>query len=107
MSRQQNRRDFLKTTTVAGAGFWIAGSTRADDKSKTALEQINFACIGVGGNRCNGRGRPRHRRPGRKTLVQSAIDVVELIRRNDIGFCQLDSRRLVRGARLQDIAGPG
>ena len=48
MSRH-NRRDFLKTTALVGAGFWIAGPAQADDKGKSALEQINFACIGVGG----------------------------------------------------------
>jgi predicted dehydrogenase len=49
MSRQHNRRDFLRTTALAGAGFWIAGTVRAEEKSKSALEQINIACIGVGG----------------------------------------------------------
>ncbi len=49
MSRQNNRRDFLKTTAIAGVGFWVAGPVRADEKSKSANEQINFACIGVGG----------------------------------------------------------
>jgi predicted dehydrogenase len=47
--RPHNRRDFLKTTALAGAGFWIAGPAPADEKSKSALERINFACIGVGG----------------------------------------------------------
>lgn len=49
MSRQHHRRDFLKATAWAGAGFWVAESSRGDEKSKSALEQINFACIGVGG----------------------------------------------------------
>jgi len=45
---QKNRRDFLKTTALAGTGFWIAGAAPADD-SKSPNERINFACIGVGG----------------------------------------------------------
>jgi predicted dehydrogenase len=49
MSRQHNRRDFLRTTTLAGVGFWFAGPARANEKGRSALEQINFACIGVGG----------------------------------------------------------
>jgi predicted dehydrogenase len=48
MSRRTNRRDFLKQSALAGAGFWVAGGlTRAD--SKSANEKINIACIGVGG----------------------------------------------------------
>ena len=47
MSQQSNRRDFLKTSAIAGAGFWIAGTQPAE--SRMANEQINFACIGVGG----------------------------------------------------------
>ena len=48
MSHNTNRRDFLKTSAMAGAGFWIAG-TCAGQESKLANEQINFASIGVGG----------------------------------------------------------
>jgi predicted dehydrogenase len=44
-----NRREFLKTTALVGAGFWIAEPAPADEKGKSALEQIGFACIGVGG----------------------------------------------------------
>src|SRR5437899_1521029 len=49
MSGRNNRRDFLKTTALAGVGFWVAGPARADEKSTSANEQVNFACIGVGG----------------------------------------------------------
>ncbi len=48
MSRQNNRRDFLKGSAAAGVGFWVAGKT-AIAQSNSAIEQINFACIGVGG----------------------------------------------------------
>jgi predicted dehydrogenase len=48
MSRRSSRREFLKQTTLAGVGFWVAGGvTRADSKSPN--ERLNIACIGVGG----------------------------------------------------------
>ncbi len=43
-----NRRDFLKATTAAGVGYWVAAGAKAEE-SKTANERIRFACIGVGG----------------------------------------------------------
>lgn len=45
---RRDRRDFLKTSAGVGIGYWIAGST-ALAKSKSANEQIQFACVGVGG----------------------------------------------------------
>jgi predicted dehydrogenase len=48
MNHRTNRRDFLKQTTLAGVGFWVAGGvTRADKKSPN--DKINIACIGVEG----------------------------------------------------------
>jgi predicted dehydrogenase len=43
-----NRRTFLKTTAVAGAGYWITGSVEAAD-SKSPNEKVQLGCIGVGG----------------------------------------------------------
>jgi predicted dehydrogenase len=48
MARRKTRRDFLKTSALAGAGFWIAGTAAADDK-KNPIETVRFASIGVGG----------------------------------------------------------
>jgi predicted dehydrogenase len=48
LNQQSNRRDFLKGTTLAGAGFWVAGGVSLAE-SKSANEKLNFACIGVGG----------------------------------------------------------
>jgi hypothetical protein len=45
---QNNRRDFLKQTGLAGLGFWVAGGVARAD-SKSAGEKLNIACIGVGG----------------------------------------------------------
>jgi predicted dehydrogenase len=48
MSRRPNRRDFLKQSTVAGFGFWVAGGVSLADSS-SPNEKPNIACIGVGG----------------------------------------------------------
>jgi predicted dehydrogenase len=48
MPKRSNRRDFLKTTTAAGFGYWVAGGV-AVAQSNSPNEQISFACIGVGG----------------------------------------------------------
>lgn len=51
MQPQTNRRDFLKTGAALGAGFLIASrSSRGEDIPATGPnEQLNFACVGVGG----------------------------------------------------------
>ncbi len=41
-----NRRDFLKTSAAVGFGVWTSSAIA---QSKSANEQVNFACIGVGG----------------------------------------------------------
>ena len=43
-----HRREFLKTTTIAGAGYWIAGNTGMA-KSKSPNEKLNIAVVGCGG----------------------------------------------------------
>ncbi len=48
MNTHKNRRDFLKTTALAGTGFWIAGEVSAQP-NQSANDRINFASIGVGG----------------------------------------------------------
>src|SRR5262249_30849421 len=81
MSRQQNRREFLKATAVAGTGFWVAGSSRGDEKEKSALERIRFACIGVGG--------------------KGDSDSRDAARHGDIvAICDVDEQTLERAARL-------
>ncbi|MFP6649301.1 MAG: Gfo/Idh/MocA family oxidoreductase, partial [Pirellulaceae bacterium] len=47
-TRQTNRRQFLQASTAAGVGYWVAGGVQAKE-STSALETINFGCIGVGG----------------------------------------------------------
>ena len=48
MARRKNRRDFLKTSAVAGAGFWVAGTALGKEK-KNPIETVRFASIGVAG----------------------------------------------------------
>jgi predicted dehydrogenase len=48
LKQQRDRREFLKDTTLAGVGFWVAGGVTLAD-SKSPNEKLNFACIGVGG----------------------------------------------------------
>lgn len=49
MSKQTNRRDFLKTSAATGVGFWISNSTAPARDAKSANDTVNIACIGVGG----------------------------------------------------------
>jgi predicted dehydrogenase len=46
MSQGSNRRQFLKTTTAAGIGFWAAGGVSSAAK---AGDKVRIAGIGVGG----------------------------------------------------------
>jgi predicted dehydrogenase len=48
MKRGSNRRDFIKTSAVIGAGYFAASGVTAQE-SKSPNEQIAFASIGVGG----------------------------------------------------------
>lgn len=48
MFRKTNRRDFLKSSALAGTGFWVAERTlRA--RNTSANEKLNIASIGAGG----------------------------------------------------------
>ncbi|MBT4866727.1 MAG: Gfo/Idh/MocA family oxidoreductase [Planctomycetaceae bacterium] len=48
MSHQTTRRDFVKQSAALGTAWWV-GSQSAFALSKSPLEKINFACIGVDG----------------------------------------------------------
>jgi predicted dehydrogenase len=45
---KSNRRRFLQSTAAVSAGYWVAGGVTPKE-SRSALEEIRFACIGVGG----------------------------------------------------------
>lgn len=46
--RSTHRREFLKSTALAGVGFWVAGTARAQDTGSPS-EKVRFGCIGIGG----------------------------------------------------------
>ncbi len=48
MSRRTSRRTFIKASAAGGVGFWVAGGVQPA-QSKSALETVNFASVGVGG----------------------------------------------------------
>jgi len=48
MTRQTDRRRFLKTGAAIGIGYWIAGDVQARE-SRSANERVAIACVGVGG----------------------------------------------------------
>jgi len=48
MSCRSSRRKFLKQSVATGIGFWVAGGL-TPSVSRAANEQLNIACIGVGG----------------------------------------------------------
>jgi predicted dehydrogenase len=48
MASGSNRRDFLKTSALTGAGFWVTGNLVAAP-SKSPNEKLQIASIGVGG----------------------------------------------------------
>ena len=48
MTAQKNRRQFLKESAAISAGAWIVGANPVFAQ-RSANEQINIACIGVGG----------------------------------------------------------
>ena len=45
---KQTRRKFVKSTAALGLGLWAAGGVSAKP-SRSALEEISFGCIGIGG----------------------------------------------------------
>src|SRR6516225_4437076 len=48
MTRRRQRRDFLKQSAAAAAGFWVFGGLTPKE-SNAANDKLGFACIGVGG----------------------------------------------------------
>src|SRR5262245_26114283 len=81
MTSRHNRRSFLKAAALAGAGFWAGTAARAEEKEKAKVEQINFACIGVGGK---GRG-----------------DTADAARHgNVVAICDVDEQTLEKAAGL-------
>ncbi len=48
MTIRPSRRNFVKTTAAISAGYWAAGGV-APRESLSAIERVQFGCIGIGG----------------------------------------------------------
>lgn len=83
MPQRTNRRDFLKITAATSAGYWVAGrkSLAGELASKSPNEQINVACIGIGGK-------------GDSDSTQVAAHA------NLIAICDIDDQRLDKKAKF-------
>lgn len=73
MSDQLNRRDMLRHTALAGAGFWTVFGSQAAAQSKSPNEKLNIAGIGVGG--------------------RGAEDVFGVAGENIVALCDVDEQR--------------
>jgi len=77
MNRRTTRRSFLKETTAAGVGFWVAaGTASAQDSSPN--EKLNIGIVGVAG------------RGGANTNGAASENIVAL--------CDVDEHRLGKAA---------
>src|ERR1041384_1709478 len=84
MSRRINRRDFVRSTSLAGAGFWIAGRQTGYGQDKSPNAKLNIACIGCGGQAASG--------------MKSGSS------KNIVALCDVDQRRLEAAAKLHPNA---
>jgi predicted dehydrogenase len=83
MPIKPDRRTFMKASTAVGVGYWVAGGVAAG-QSNSPNEQIQFACVGIGGK-------------GRSDSADAA--------RNGkvVAICDVDATTLERaGARFRD-----
>ena len=46
MNKRENRRTFLKTSAMAGCGFWVAAAA-ARAESNSPNEKLNIGILGV------------------------------------------------------------
>ena len=49
MSRQSSRREFMKNTSAIGAAIFVGGAVDLRGQERSANEQLNIVCFGVGG----------------------------------------------------------
>src|SRR5258708_472026 len=49
MSQRINRRNFIRTSAAAGAGFWIAGRQTGYGQEKSPNAKLNIAMLASGG----------------------------------------------------------
>lgn len=83
MPMKPHRRTFLQSSAAAGVGYWVAGGV-AKAQSTSPNEQIQFACVGVGG-----KGQSDSADAGRNGKV--------------VGICDVDGNTLKRaGLRFKE-----
>jgi predicted dehydrogenase len=76
MAQRTNRRRFMQATTAVGVGYWAGGGV-SPRPSRAAIDEIGFACIGVGG--------------------KGDSDSSEASRHgNIVAICDIDDRRLLK-----------
>jgi predicted dehydrogenase len=80
-SQHKSRRQFLKTTTAVGAGYWLGTSSKA--RALSPNEKLNIACIGIGG--------------------RGSANVNGVSHENIVAMCDVDEERA--GKRFQEFAG--
>jgi len=78
MNQRTNRREFLKSTALAGAGYWVAGTSGAA-QSKSPNEKLNVGSIGVGG--------------------RGGHDMMQLAGENVVALCDVDENKLAAAAK--------
>ena len=76
MSLHLNRREMLKGTALAGAGFWVSAVAHGQDESRSPNEKLNIAGIGIGG--------------------RGASDVSGVSAENIVALCDVDEQRAAK-----------
>lgn len=71
MSKRTTRRQFMKTTAAASAGYFVAAGI-SPKQSLSAIEEIRFGCVGVGG-----KGSSDSASAGRNGKVVAICDIDE------------------------------
>src|SRR6185295_14563195 len=79
-----NRRDFIRNTSLAGAGFWIAGRQQGYGQEKSPNAKLNIASIACGG--------------------QGGADLKNVSSENIVALCDVDQRRVDAAAKLHPNA---
>ena len=79
MLSKSTRRDFVKTTTALGVGYWVAGGVKPQPTYRSKLDRVRFGCIGVQG--------------------KGSSDMADAARLGDVvAICDIDGGRLDKAA---------
>ncbi len=81
MHHKSTRRDFLKSSSLVGAAWWVGGTLASGADSKNPLERLNFASIGVGGK---GSGDSSHAGMVGNVVALCDIDDIQLEKKSHV-----------------------